>query len=159
MTFVLLVFCDDLDDPKQPMRCGLLRISTCPRFSNTNEAAEGRAQSGSLSSAWFGYCSTNVFTGVTNTSTTDDTSATNDASASGTHGFDLRNDIGKPAYEAVWLTRARCNSTTSRKLIKPTGLVGHVYNIGSDRKTAYLKLTEEFINSEKFSRGRWSTEF
>lgn len=147
MKFVLLVSCDDLNDPEQPMRCGLLRTFICSRFSNIDEAVEKQAQPNTHSPTWLGYCNTDLFT-----------SASNAAEA---HDFNLqRTIIGKPAYEAIWQTRARCNSTTSRELIKTTGLVfGHVHTIGPDNKTAYLRLTEEFINSEGFSRGRWSTAF
>lgn len=129
------------------MRCGLLRTFICLRFSNIIEAAEEKAQPDTHSPTWFGYCTTDLFT-----------SASDTAEA---HKFSLQHTIiGKPAYEAIWQTRSRCESTISRELIKLTGLVfGHVHTIGPDGKTAYLRLTEEFINSEGFSRGRWSTAF
>lgn len=145
MASFLLVSCDDLNDPEQPMRCGLLRTFICSRFSNIDEAAE--EQPDTLSPTWLGYCKTDLFT--------------SDSDTAGAHKFNLQHTIiGKPAYEAIWQTRFRCNSTISRKLIKPTGLIfGHVHTIRPDGKTVYLRLTEEFINSEGFSRGRWSTAF
>lgn len=134
-------------DPEQPMRCGELRIFIHLQHSPPNDTEEAQAEAESAPAIWLGYSDTHLFT-----------SSLFPARDSAERDED--SIIGKPAYQAVWQSDERRDVTYSRDIIKPTGFIyGHVQTIGSDNKTAYLTLDEEFVNSEQFSRGRWSTLF
>lgn len=128
------------------MRCGELRIFIHLQHSPPNETEEAKAEAESAPAIWLGFSDTHIFT----------------SSLFPARDSIDREDsiIGKPAYQAVWQSSERCDITYSRDIIKTTGFIyGYVQSIGSDNKTVYLTLNDEFVNSEQFSRGRWSTLF